>query len=242
MRMENKFNGYRYKTYPTLVRGSEGDPDFDNYANILHDVEFSRNRSGYNVEWYKFTFFVFVQRPMSDSNIMGSEPMKIDLMMEYEMNHKLLKVWLRSYHHFYNTLQPNDNSHGYTDFHFNWENLLDDGMTSIEEVVNMFEHCFLEVPLVQSVYNPTGINYPIYYSNLLEQHFSEMYNRLKKNYIESKHNQSVERSLAIATINHKRLAQNSPFKFLPDDTLRMIHSMATNTQKEDFTSFLENTM
>ena len=162
MRSENKFNGYRYKTYPTLVRGHEGNEEWEDYVNIVHN-EYSRNRSGYDTQWYRFTYFVFVQRPLSDVENPGLEPFQVDLMIEYKFQLKQLKVFLRSYHHSFHPKQENPD---YTDFIFDWETLINDSK-SIDETVDIFEHCFLEVPLVQSIYNPTGINYPVYFSHLL---------------------------------------------------------------------------
>lgn len=65
MRSENK-------THPTLVRCHEGNEEWENYVNIVHN-EYSRNRSGYNTQWYLFTYFVFVQRALSDMGNPGME-------------------------------------------------------------------------------------------------------------------------------------------------------------------------
>lgn len=217
MRAENKFNGYRYNTYPWLVRGSETEPS--PYQNFLWNVE--------NVSWdmgsvsstrYKFTFSVYLLKYMDIKNT----KCKLDLIVDFWQSEKEPKLDV--------FLHIDDlGRHRHTQpYKFDWKSLFDKGF-SIDHILEDFQHTFLEIPPIELCRESTGA---LCISYLDENKFYNLYQILREF-----HQSKPLRQLAIGMMNHRRLAQNSSASGLSSDVLSLVNSMNT---WPDFSEIIEN--
>jgi hypothetical protein len=127
LRRNQKFNGYRFKSYPQLIRGSETDeiPFKNQLFPITQDT---------NSEFeYKFTFFLFLQTPLETEKNHCEVDLEVRINPNVDFPSLTIGLELR--------ISPSQTEY----YSFDWEDFFHYGK-SIDDILYDFEHSFLEVP------------------------------------------------------------------------------------------------
>ena len=127
MRRRQKFNGYRYKSYPQLIRGSKTDET--PFKNQLFPI-----RQDTNSEFeYKFTFFLFLQIPLETEETHCEVDLEVRINPNVDFPSLTIGLEIR--------ISPSQTEY----YSFDWEDFFHNGK-SIDDILYDFEHSFLEVP------------------------------------------------------------------------------------------------
>ena len=153
------------------------------YQNHLHDIQpVSWDLGSFTSSRYKFTFFVFLHKYIN----IESTHCQLDLIVDFypRANRPELDISL-------SITFPN--FHWNTPLHnFDWKSLYEDGY-SMDQILQVFEHSFLEIPPITVYGNHTGA---LRMSFLHEDEFNDLYLTLKEY-----HRSKPQRQLAIGMMN-----------------------------------------
>ena len=203
MRRNQKFNGYRFKSYPQLIRGSETDeiPFKNQLFPITQDT---------NSEFeYKFTFFVFLQIPFETEGNHCEVDLEVRINPDVDFPSLTIGLELR--------ILPSQTEY----YPFDWENLFRYGK-SIDDILYHFEHSFLEVPPIKLSLKRSPPAIAMNCMSTIE--FKDCYTILWGHNIYVHQKDLFDKRLAIAMIPHQNLRP---------DILSFISKMSEESISED---------
>jgi hypothetical protein len=222
MRVEDKFNQYRYKTYQWLVRGSE--TEGSRFQNQIFPIEqISWDQGSYTSTRYKFSYYIFCNRNIE---YLDYTHCKIDLVVDFYHANKNgipdLEVCL--------------NINWYTHYQFDWKSFVFEGK-SIRDILQRFEDTLLEIPPIELHRERNSIIIRI--MPMPPEKIDVLYNRLKQY-----HQDKLQRQVAIGMMNHKRLGEALRAYDLSSDILSLISRMDISSMETwpDFTESVESEM
>jgi len=217
MRNEGKFDRYRYEYLPSLIRGTEYDPN-PHLCNMLYPVI---DKPQHQYRYQRFYFSVFWQTP--DTREWSPLRLKLEIFLNYGAFTKL-EVGL--------FFEPDMDTDTEVPWLFHWKKLMNDEGKSVEQILHKFEHVFLEVPparfanrLIDSVYESTENMPPpkLYFHSLLA--LDKIYKHIDSD--DDRNTDREARALALAMTSHKRLGEHSLIKLLSQnsDLIQNLHNL-----------------
>jgi hypothetical protein len=216
MRNDGKFDRYRYKYLPSLVRGTEYDPEHLNYLYPVID----KPRLGF--KYQSFHFHVFWHTP--ETRVWDPVLFKVEIFLQYVSFAKLEVRLCRGADMEHSSVTP---------WLFDWKTMIDQGK-SVEDVLHKFEHVFLEVPparLANRVMDQVLDEMPppkLYCLPLTSLNY--IYNCINED--DDRATDREARALALAMISHNRLGAESSMKLISQNT-DLIHTVHNLEQRKN---------